>query len=290
MADSPTTPRRTDREAELEPKTPNPSAGLLGRTDLFMLSPLSSPTFSSPTPLPHLEGRQRFHTMSLPMEPSAETVMSNLSSDPGVDMSSPIRSKADAIRKAVRRREANRLAERQSKDEEENQRKKDALIGTLDYLEAHNLTFGDLVCFVSDPDNWQGNARYRGFFSVPGRVEQVLTWWVSGRNSRVGREVTHSWAVEYVERVVNSEGNSATKSKFLQSQNMAIYRDFVLNFSLSKIYSKLTELCPTLLSILRAFSTTPRQEKEMTASSAQRKDNVCYCIDTYALLFTCSGV
>ena len=115
-----------------------------------------------------------------------EAVSTDVDSNPGVDMSSPICSKADAIQKGMRRRVAICLAEQQSQQEAEHQRKNNALIGTLDYLEEHNLTFGDLVCFVSNLYNWQVNAHYCGFFSVPGRVEQVLTWWVSGRNRKAG--------------------------------------------------------------------------------------------------------
>ncbi|KAI0697950.1 hypothetical protein C8T65DRAFT_813442 [Cerioporus squamosus] len=190
-------------------------------------------------------------------------------------MSSPIRSKADAIRKGVRRREAKRAAAQEARDKEERQHKRQTLVEALAHLEANDLTFGDLVHFVSDPDNWQGNSRYRGFFSVPGRVEQVLNWWASGRNSDTGRGAIHNWAVEYVKRIVYSEGNQATKSRFLQSQHMDVDRNFALGFSLSKMYERLTELCPTAMSIFRAFSTTARQEKNMSPEAARRKENVC---------------
>ncbi|KAI0723617.1 hypothetical protein C8Q76DRAFT_767461 [Earliella scabrosa] len=143
----------------------------------------------------------------------------------------------------------------------------------LEWLEAHELTFGDLVVYVSNPENWQGSRRYWGFFSVQGRVEQVLDWWTSSRNSTTGRTSVHTWAVEYAATVVRAEGSAATRSKFLQAEKMEISREFALGFTLEKFHAKLLELCPTAMALFTAFSSTHKQLSSDSASAIKRKEN-----------------
>ncbi|KAI0661524.1 hypothetical protein C8Q70DRAFT_903404, partial [Cubamyces menziesii] len=144
----------------------------------------------------------------------------------------------------------------------------------LDILSEKKLTFGDLVVYVSDAENYRGRDRYWGFFSVEGRVEQVLDAWVSSQNSQTGKRCVHQWAVNYVKRVVHTEGDSATQSKILRTSAMNIDTTFSRDFSLTNLHTRLLALCPTMMSILEAFSTTAKQTREMSDISRKRKNNV----------------
>ncbi len=144
----------------------------------------------------------------------------------------------------------------------------------LDCLLQRGLSFGDLVLYVSDTGNKKGTGRYNGFFSAPVRVEEVLNFRASSRNSRTGRQAVHGWAVTRVKHYLNGEGNAATRAKFLQARTVEIDPSFVLDFSLDQIRSQLAELCPTALNIFHAFSTTARQQKEQSGLSEFRKTTV----------------
>ncbi|OSD06942.1 hypothetical protein PYCCODRAFT_1449702 [Trametes coccinea BRFM310] len=141
----------------------------------------------------------------------------------------------------------------------------------LDNLHHEKLTFGDLVLFVSDPANKLGSARWDGFFSIPGRVEQVLDFWASSGNSPTGRKAIQAWAVQFVKDVVSKEGHKATRSRTLYARNMAVDTSFVLDFSMERIRKTLLEMCPTVWEIFQAFSTTRRQQKDLTMVAEKRK-------------------
>lgn len=188
--------------------------------------------------------------------------------------SSPVRTADDARRKTAKRREEQARAEKEAAAVIEAQETTEVCQEVLRYLANHERTFGDLVAYISDGQNYAGNARYWGFFSVDGRVERVLDTWVSSQNSKTGRECVHEWAVEYVKRVVHTEGDAATRSKLLQTSAMEIDESFALDFSLGNLHARLRKLCPTAMSVLEAFSTTTRQAREMKEASQKRKNNV----------------
>ncbi|KAH9901536.1 hypothetical protein C8Q73DRAFT_635931 [Cubamyces lactineus] len=165
-------------------------------------------------------------------------------------------------------------AERAQDDAERQAETSKTFKAALDILSEKNLTFGDLVVYVSNAENYRGRDRYWGFFSVEGRVEQVLDAWVSSQNSQTGKRRVHQWAVNYVKRVVHTEGDSATQSKILRTSAMNIDTTFSRDFSLANLHTRLLALCPTMMSILEAFSTTAKQTREMSDISRKRKDNV----------------
>ncbi|OSD06261.1 hypothetical protein PYCCODRAFT_1354209, partial [Trametes coccinea BRFM310] len=144
----------------------------------------------------------------------------------------------------------------------------------LGYLADHGRTFGDLVLHVSKGENHMGKERYWGFFSVEGCVEEVLSAWASSQNSATGRKCVHQWAVAYVQQRVQSEGDYATRSKLLHTSSMDLDADFAKDFSMPALHSRIRELCPTMLSILNAFSTTAKQTNTMKPSTRVWKDNV----------------
>lgn len=151
---------------------------------------------------------------------------------------------------------------------------RDVLNGALGDLAQRGLTWGDLVEFMSDPRYGQADLRWRGFFINPRRVSQVLSHWTSWRNSRTGRETVSGWALEYINKTISSEGNRATDSGILQARKRTVDESFVLGFDLAELYEKLKALCPTMVSILHAFSTTARQKREQTSRTIRRKEEV----------------
>ncbi|KAH9886957.1 hypothetical protein C8Q73DRAFT_608284, partial [Cubamyces lactineus] len=142
----------------------------------------------------------------------------------------------------------------------------------LDHLHEANMTFGDLVLFVSDPANKRGNERWNGFFSVPGRVQTVLDFWASSGNSPTGQQAVREWATNFVKLLVGREAHAATRSRMFYSHDKEVNVNFLSDFSMERVRQRLLELCPTSLDIFRAFSLTARQKKQPTASTEKRKD------------------
>ncbi|KAH9887686.1 hypothetical protein C8Q73DRAFT_748529 [Cubamyces lactineus] len=142
----------------------------------------------------------------------------------------------------------------------------------LDQLQEVGLTFGDLVLFVSDPANKRGNDRWLGFFSVPGRVQDVLDFWVSSANSPTGRQAVCEWSINFVRRLVGQEAHAASRSRLFYSHDKDVNASFLSDFSIERVRHRLLELCPTTFDIFRAFSTTTRQRKQSTETSEKRKD------------------
>ncbi|KAH9840190.1 uncharacterized protein C8Q71DRAFT_746208 [Rhodofomes roseus] len=150
--------------------------------------------------------------------------------------------------------------------------REEVLDEVLSILRAEGYTWGDLVLYLSDPASKRGDERYEGMFDILGRIEQVLTYWTSSRNSPTGRQAVHVWALDYVEKAIRREGTRATKDGVLQSRKMVVDDGFLSRFNLSKIYDRLTALCPIMTSLLREFSTTARQRRLRTNTSAHRND------------------
>lgn len=244
-------------------------------------SPLSSPPWTPDvSPSIDLLALPGLYTISTPpchsraSSPAREAHDDHPASEMSLIPSSPVRTLEDARRKAAKRREIEAQAAKEAAATKEAQATVEVCQEVLRYLANHERTFGDLVAYVSDGQNYAGNARYWGFFSVEGRVERVLDAWVSSQNSNTGRECVHEWAVRYVKKLVHTEGDAATRSKLLQTSAMEIDESFALDFSLGNLHTRLRELCPTAMSVLEAFSTTTRQAREMKEASQKRKDNV----------------
>lgn len=142
-------------------------------------------------------------------------------------------------------------------------------------LAAAELTWGDLVEWISDPDtSCPAENRYNGFLCSCRQVLQVLDQWTLWRNCLSGRRLVQEWALSYINGQVQKEGDKAMKSNILQSQKMRIDELFVLNFSLLGLYQQLSAMGSTITAILHAFSTTPRQERAMTDKIRIRKQQV----------------
>jgi hypothetical protein len=68
------------------------------------------------------------------------------------------------------------------------------------------LTFYDLMEFVFNPENGQGEICYTEFFQMTGNVTWVLNWWMSAAHkSTSAKQEVHEWAVGYVSDLVKDE-------------------------------------------------------------------------------------
>ncbi|KAH9907659.1 uncharacterized protein B0H18DRAFT_898221, partial [Fomitopsis serialis] len=142
----------------------------------------------------------------------------------------------------------------------------------LTYLRRQDVTWGDLVLYVSDPASKKGDERFDGMFAIPGRVEAVLNHWTSSQNSPTARSAIHAWILDYVKRHIAHEGHQATRDGLLQSRKMVVDEAFALQFSLTGLYDRLRALCPTMAGMLREFSMTTRQMKTLTVKSERRNE------------------
>ncbi|KAH9934407.1 hypothetical protein B0H21DRAFT_77941 [Amylocystis lapponica] len=138
-----------------------------------------------------------------------------------------------------------------------------------------HANWGDLVLFVSDPTNAHGQERYDGLFGVRGRLHTILDLWVSWKNSRTGRQLTHAWALDYMSRLVNHEANKATRSGILQSRKMSVNEAFALTFSMTSVYDRLQVICPCMTFLMHEFSMTPRQKRDATPQTIGQRVGAC---------------
>ncbi|PSR76085.1 hypothetical protein PHLCEN_2v8691 [Hermanssonia centrifuga] len=142
---------------------------------------------------------------------------------------------------------------------------------TLTYLKDHHLTWGDIIEYILDPQHGKGQERWEGFFHSPRRVQQILNWWSSSRNSKTGRRTLQEWAVSYVAGAVGKEGHAATKNGLLQSRKMTVDELFAMGFDIKRLYGQLDAICPTITRVLHAFSTTAKQRQNNKEGPIQRK-------------------
>lgn len=170
--------------------------------------------------------------------------------------------------------------------------KKEVIESVLSELYKNGLTWGDLLVYVVEGhwrappvanDEWRihgdvtslpNAGRFDCLFTVPGRMTRLMSAWTSSRNTKFGRRWMTEWALQHVKGLVNKEGNAVGKDGFLISARKKVDSSFLLTFDLRAIHMRLRALCPITTTILRTFSTTPRQVKTATESSAQRNDMV----------------
>ncbi len=209
------------------------------------------------------------------------------SNDPGVKYSSPV-----LTTKARRKREAKRQAtitkqkaQRAQAHEErlleevrvevEAQRLHDAAANhaqtqcfrdVLELLERSKTTWGDFVEWISMPTSGFAQQRYDGLFrnrdhrTGESQVQRILNLW-STRNSPTGRTDVHAWAIQYTSRVVSQEAHTVTKDGVLLTRRQPFTGEFLLSFSFTSIHDRLRVLCPSMNTMLHAFTTTARQRK-----------------------------
>lgn len=210
------------------------------------------------------------------------------SSDPGVTPSSPVIANNNESVQDVRRRKGQKkrkrtLADQQAvrdqtlqdelraiaeetermqaqRDREATEAREASFRAALEELTKAGLTWGEFVQWVCKPGCGRGNLRQRGMFERENQVEEVLDLWAT-KNSFKGQQKVHNWAVRYLSKVVSKEADDATGSGILMSRRMVVDESFVLKFNLQGIHHALRASCPSMASLLYAFSTSKRQRK-----------------------------
>lgn len=139
------------------------------------------------------------------------------------------------------------------------------------------VTFGDLAEYVFDPET-SNNVQWFDFFSKTGRATRILNWWVSSSNSATARKEVKEWAVSYVCKNMKQDARRVTSTQLLQTQDRLIDSDYLLNFSFSDLYSKLQQVAPVAMRVLRSFATSTRQLRTgLSPARILKKTTVCMC-------------
>ena len=90
----------------------------------------------------------------------------------------------------------------------------------------------------------------------------------------VDMPVVRNWAAKYISNLMDREGGAATRDGILRARNKPVNESFVLGFDLKALYRRLEELCPITCCVIKAFSTTRRQEQKRDDTSTQKHETV----------------
>ncbi len=132
--------------------------------------------------------------------------------------------------------------------------------GILQTLEQHGYTWGDLVEWISRPSSKRATARWEGLFRNRKQVATILDLW-AWKTSLDSRAQVKDWAVNFVGAIVSKEAQSVTAGNILQTRALELDDTFLRAFDLTRVYDQVRALCPSMTSVMRAFSTTERQRK-----------------------------
>ncbi|KAK7692084.1 hypothetical protein QCA50_005491 [Cerrena zonata] len=140
----------------------------------------------------------------------------------------------------------------------------------LEYLKSRQLTIGDLLLFVVNPENWAGRERHEGLFKKPTLFREVLDFLVSAQSSTTARNIIHEWSMSYTSTVLSNEANTITSNGILRTQNKTIGASFALGFGILKLYDQIHHYCPNMVRLLFAFCTSAKQ-KNIASDQAMLK-------------------
>ncbi|KAJ6617239.1 hypothetical protein B0H10DRAFT_2384929 [Mycena sp. CBHHK59/15] len=201
-----------------------------------------------------------------------------LSSD-GIIPSSPIvgtkQERLAATRKKSHRRRALTLATQKVVSKQVSEENKTAVFDEiLNKLRENRLTFGQLMLYVFDPIYKQGSTRWDGFFKEEGMATRILNLWASNKNSATAREEVASWAENYVEDVIQNEGQNVTASKVLQTGGTSVDNSYVTGFSMVKVGEMLGSAARVATKMLNAFATSARNLKTNLPQRAAKRFTV----------------
>jgi hypothetical protein len=158
----------------------------------------------------------------------------------------------------------------------ETERRREVLENSLETLQANGLRFWDLMEFVFNPGNGQGNIRYNEFFVRKSNAPRVLDWWMSAKNrgKRAKAEV-REWVIRFATRTMAQEAQAVTKSKEFQTIGRNIDAQVIQAFDLRMIRERLTTLLAPFSMHLLAALTTAKGVKMHTEQRKERTKMVC---------------
>ena len=190
-------------------------------------------------------------------------------------------------RKAEQReeRQAEQARRKAEQRQEENTRRNVVLDEVLLTLRTNDLQFWDLMEYVFNPANGQGNIRYNEFFARKSNAPKVLDWWMSANNrGRRAKAELREWILNYATRTISQEAETVTKSKELQTMGQTIDDQVIKRFDLEEIHNKLqAHLAPFSMCLIQAFA----MAKGVKQHSEHRKEKtkmVCLIIESIIIL------
>lgn len=221
-----------------------------------------------------------------PQTPHQDSSRTTLLPSSGPARSSPIVGNRQQIkeirsRKAQKKRLATYQKKTESKKAAQDIERKTALQHVMDVLHSQKLIFWDLLEYIFNPENQQGEIRYNEFFIKKDRITKILDWWLSAnQRSQQAKEEIKQWIMNYVAIEVAYEARTITKSKKLQTFSQNLGAETVKDFDLGRLNTMLHEPssgAPLMMCLLEAFATSrhvkkhsdSRQEKTRMVSSIE---------------------
>ncbi|KAG6908630.1 hypothetical protein DXG01_003955 [Tephrocybe rancida] len=244
-------------------------------------SPLTEPSSDSDLdsgPLPSLDIRLGLVPPNPPAPLNDPSAFPPLSDD-GIVVSSPVRTKEDALRKRHKQQREKAALDKKEREAPEIEHKRVQLDEVIDFLHSKNLRFLDLMEHVFDPTRYQGNVRWHEFFVNRGAATKVLNWWTSSSNSKPAQEEVGNWAIDYVANKVAREAQEVTQSGELRTMRKTIDESFITSFSFSTIHTMLSKMAAVSMRLLTSFSTSPYAEEH----TSQRKARTITVVTSSAL-------
>ncbi|TFY74606.1 hypothetical protein EWM64_g9408 [Hericium alpestre] len=196
------------------------------------------------------------------------------SDDTSIINSSPVRTKADRIRKGrknggkkmqainARKREdaennhATHLAEEREAAET---RRDSGLKRALEVLEEHGLRFADLVEYVFDKANQTREWRWNNFFIRGGILRKVLDFWSSGDCPPSVHDKLRLWTSTYMAGILKKEAKAVTDLGILRITDRVIDASFALGLKFRALGATIRDVCPMLMSCLDAVTAKDRR-------------------------------
>ncbi|KAJ8089861.1 hypothetical protein PM082_018438 [Marasmius tenuissimus] len=100
-------------------------------------------------------------------------------------------------------------------------------------------SFGEMVMYFLDPDSWQGSVRWHQFLAHPGRLEQILAWFLGSEYPVSVREGIQQWAATLVCGLLEDQAARVTESGLLKTYNRDLDEAFLSSFDLKDFYGQL---------------------------------------------------
>lgn len=135
--------------------------------------------------------------------------------------------------------------------------------------------FIDLADHIFNPNRkFKFDWRWKSFFAHKSKVRKIFEYWTTSKYPPAVRSMVLDFATSVVAKAVREESRAVTDSKMLQKRKMEVNEEFFLKYSLQDLTNRLREKAPSIFRVLDAFSTTPRQLREMSAAWFRRKNIV----------------
>lgn len=217
--------------------------------------------------------------------PTGPALLFASGSDPGLlPYSSPHR-KSNLTKRRVKNTDKTKKQNKTAREEHVEKKRLDTatfMQQTLDSLQSHGISFGDLFLFALDSERCNREWIWTNLFKPPIHdvVPKILNVLASTRNSNTGRRVLNDWAIDLVSKRVYDEGAKITKSGMLRVARDEINVSLIRDVDVNALFDRVRASCPVMTRIQTSFATTNRQQKSMTVVKSARKHFASTLIDS----------